>query len=233
MSVDETSPPSLSSDEEAEVRREVRAKLKAETERVAFEQPATRPSPDASSESRRAERSRVMREEEDAFYAERGLIRYRNHRGETEWLSSDEIARKRLQKHQSRHRGSLLRKMTRRLSFKGVFGFFSVVALFAVGYFLLRPSKLSVFAPAFAVEVLSIPAGAAVFVDGISANSTTDAHVSISSSGGHVISVAKPGYRSVPDAIHVNFTSENAKAVASFSLYPAVPETNLTNGKTR
>ena len=216
----------LSSEEEEQVREEARKRLLAENEHRNAGNGIAPNGVDVHAELRRAHRLRVMREEEDAFYAERGLFRYRNHRGETEWLTQDEIAKRKA--NHRRKRSSLIRRLQRQLPSGEFFGFLAVIGLLVAGFLYFRDGRAPAFRTALEIRVMSNPQGAAVFLDGVSANATTDAILPVRKAGPHVISVARPGFRAVPSSVIVNLTEGSPQGLATFTLYPVRSDT--TNG---
>ncbi len=216
----------LSPEEEQRIREEARKRLLAENEHRNAGNGAAPNGVDVNAELRRAHRLRVMREEEDAFYAERGLFRYRNHRGETEWLTQDEIAKRKA--NHRRKRSSLIRRLQRRLPSGEFFGFLAVIGLLVAGFLYFRDGRAPTFRAALEIRVMSNPQGAAVFLDGVSANVTTDAVLPVGKAGPHVISVARPGFRAVPSSINVHLTEGSPQGMAAFTLYPVRSDTTNT-----
>ncbi len=223
MAAEENLSNPLSPEEEEQIREEARRRLLAENEHRNTGNGIASDGVDVNAELRRARRLRVMREEEDAFYAERGLFRYRNHRGETEWLTQDEIAKRKA--NHRRKRSGLIRRIQRRLPSGEFFGFLAVVGLLVAGFLYFRDGRAPAFRPALEIKVMSNPQGAAVFLDGVSANSTTDAVLPVAKAGPHVISVARPGFRAVPSSIIVHLTEGSPQGMATFTLYPVRSDT--------
>lgn len=210
----------LPGDEEEVLRRQIRGGLEAEYERERAKQskPATEV---PAAELLRAERLRIIREEEDAFYAKRGLFRYKNHRGEYEWLTKEERDRRlaaRREKRSRRSARSLLGRLNSESFLGDVVNGLIVVVVFAVAVLVFRqehrPQSL------YSVSVRSEPTGAAVFLNGEPVNAMTNAVVSIQRPGFYMIHVLRPGYRAVPPSVEIHVSDEKKAPVVSFSLYP-------------
>jgi hypothetical protein len=216
----------VSEQAEKSLRSRVRELLIAEFE---FEHPDTQKSEDlAHARMIRAERRRIIREEEDRFHDEKGLVRYRNHRGDIEWLTNEEVAqRKELQGRRSSGSSKGASRKSRG-SWKGAVGCVTVVAVIVIA--LVLASRFGVVirgvgSASYTVMVRSVPPGAAIFINGKPTGMVTDGRVTVRDIGTHVIEVIRPGYLTVPARITVDVIAEEAHPEAAFSLYHMVRDT--------
>ena len=209
----------LPDDEAADLRRQIRHRLESEYSRTRST------SPDAidegGSESARTERRRILREEEDAFYAERGLYRCRNHRGEYEWLTKEDIERRRSRRHrkESGFLKSLLSGSIVRDIANGALVVLVVIALVILFRHRRVEEEVAGQNAEYKIEIQSEPPGAAIFVDGVSTGRSTNATVSIRKPGYHDVSVYRPGYRTMPESQRITVTGEGAAHALTFTLY--------------
>jgi len=211
--------------ESEELRRQVRRRLESEYERLHGR--AHAPEHEMSSADRaRTERLRLIREEENAFYAERGLYRYRNHRGEYEWLTSEELADRQASRRQRRKRYAergFFQQLIHSSLLKDVMNGLLVVVVLALVIFVFRYEErqkteggsLAV----YQVRVRSEPAGAAIFLDGRPTRATTNEVLRLREPGEHVVSVVRPGYRTVPESTRVQLTQKYTELTLYFTLY--------------
>ncbi len=208
----------LSPRQERELREEVRKRLEAqESERTV---PSRRQTP-ARVSKEQIERRRIIREAEDEFFAERGLYRYRNHRGEIEWLSGDDIEHRKSRRHRRGQR-SLKSRMKRLFNERSISDLVSgivVIAVFTAAGFLVFRQASVIATPKYPVEVRSIPPGAAIFIDRMPADASTNTQVFVSEAGHYAISVYLPGYRVVPDHHVVEVGHSEVTPSVAFTLY--------------
>ena len=210
----------LSKEEEEELRKQVRQRLESEHGKLYEKRGSSR----VPSGALRAERLRIIREEEDAFYAERGLYRYRNHRGEYEWLTKEEIERRlaRRKRHSRRKRSSLFPKVLGE-TVGDVLGWLTVFAVLVITAAFLFHSRTS--STEYAIDVRSEPPGAAIFLNGRPANASTNAQVYLEGPGTYTVHVVRPGYRSIPQNRVVHVTEHEKTATLIFTLYPSAQDT--------
>lgn len=221
----------LSAEEEARIREQVRNRLRPE---VNGEMPHSTSDPSRRTSEKQptrdreiiSERLRIMREEEDRIYAEHGLYRYKNHRGEYEWLTQDQIDKRKDRRRRSRAKRpreskSWVPQITSHKldSVLGpVFSAALVLVILATAIYLIVRSG-EVVTP-YAIHVTSLPAGAAIFVDGVATGKTTDAYVHVERVGAYEISVHLPGHRIVPESFTVDVIDAESTQQVVFSLYP-------------
>jgi len=220
----------LPKEEEEALRKQIRSRLEADYQRQQAKQKKEDTNP-LVAEQLRAERIRIIHEEEDAFYAERGLFRYRNHRGEYEWLTKEERDRRLAAGKEPRYRRSkrsLWEKMGGGRFGGDLINGLIVVVVLIVAVIVFRREESS--STAFAVQVQSEPPGAAIFVDGQSANLSTNARVSVPNAGFHRIHVVRPGYRAVPASKEIRVAEDNPEPVVLFTLYPVANDTTHHTG---
>ena len=187
----------LTEAEEQELRSQTRTRLESESEIRADND-------DSNAAFRQAERRRIAREEEDAYYAEKGLYRYRNHRGEYEWLTQDQVdyrKQRRRYRSTSKKRNRFSRLFSERTLSEFISGL--VVLSVVVVSVLVVIRALNANDRPYALEVLSEPPGAAIFVNGKAADASTNTIVRLSSSGRTLIVVALPGYHSMSRTLEI------------------------------
>lgn len=231
----ETTPPGpggvLPPEEEDSLRKQVRNRLAADYDREQQSKQNKAATDPSSAELLRAERLRVIREEEDVFYAARGLYRYKNHRGEYEWLTKEECDR-RVVARSDRKRGRSSRSLSERVRgerfFSDVINGLIVVIVLVIAFLVFRREHGP--ATGYTVDVRSEPTGAAVFVNGDPANVTTNAAVGLPHPGFYTIRIVRPGYRVVPRSVEVHVSDENKSPTVSFSLYPETRDTTRDAG---
>ena len=226
---DKTDRKVISQDEENRLREQIRSRLETElgrntTSSESVADASTEEAHHATPERHLAERLAIIRREEDAFYAERGLVRYKNRRGEYEWLTKEEhdarVERRR-------------RRGIKRQSSKGFIPRFSSSAVDrALGGVLttalvivILGATIAIFARSgdrqtgFVIDVRSEPVGAAVFINDEPANASTNAELHVEGPGTYIVTVALPGYRVRPESRTVHLVTEGDARVLSFSLY--------------
>ena len=206
----------MSSDEEQRLREEVRARLLSEMQ---HERGFSDKSASDEAALLRMERQRIMREEEDAFYAERGLRRYRNHRGEYEWLTEEEIADRKGRRRAARP-GSQRGFFSKR-SMGDVISGIVLLGAVAISLLIVMRSVKTSDLP-YAIEILSEPPGAAVFVNGKAANLSTNCLVHVSNPGTVMVSLYLPGYQWAERPVLVD-PEPDEPPVASLFRLQAIP----------
>jgi hypothetical protein len=211
----------LQDDEERQLREQVRRRLVASGRKgSSLGDSSTEVSDSAGEAARRGERLRVIREEEDRFYLERGLYRHKNHRGQFEWLTKEQIRHRRKRSGQSptrhrKHRGWFAKRFSKSsrasiMSWLTVLGFMGAAVV--VSKIVNRPVM------EYEVEVLSVPPGAAIFMDGQPTGRSTNSIIDMWEGGSHTFSVASPGYRAEPPTKTVDIVKDEVASVA-FTLY--------------
>ncbi|HDS74576.1 MAG TPA: PEGA domain-containing protein, partial [Firmicutes bacterium] len=155
--------------------------------------------------------------------------RYKNHRGEYEWLTQEQIEKRKARRKRSgskrmRESKSWIPQITSQKldSLLGtVFSAALVLAIIATAVYLIARSG-EVTSP-YNVHVASQPPGAAIFIDGAATEKTTDAYIHVKSAGDYEVSVHLPGYRAIPSEIRVDLNDVEPTRSIVFSLYPQEP----------
>jgi hypothetical protein len=220
----------ISSEDEGRLRKQVRHRLVAEYERAMKRLKLEDSSGQSTSTDRSneylSERLRVIREEEDAFYAERNLYRHKNHRGEYEWLSEED----RDQRQKNRHRQRSKKKPRESKSFikfsmQRLDRVLGVVITTGLLIGITVVASLLVFGQSgkdtgYTISVHSEPPGAAIYVNGEPANKVTNSLIYVDDIGVYELSVAIPGYWAKPTTQKVFVTASDTPILATFTLYP-------------
>lgn len=225
---------SLTPEEERRLREQVHARLDSQNAReshtVEQNQPEPETGPTATPTKYLTERLRVIREAEDEYYAERGLYRYKNHRGEYEWLTEEERKirlerrgkRKRRsgsQRRTSESRGIASRLHSKRLdSMLGrVFSVAFAVVIIGLGIALLTNDTDG--RTGYVIDIRSEPPGAAIFIDDEATGRRTPAEYHVKGPGTYSVSVARPGFDPRPESHRVVVTNKANRPTVVFTLY--------------
>jgi len=221
----------LQTDEEQSLREQVRRQLESthsgDTPKAGAHRGAD------TTPERRNERLRVIHEEEDAFYAKLGLQRHLNHRGQYEWLTAEQIERRRRSGRGGQRRSKHKRPWYRRL---GKYSKLNVVSWLTVVVFLGIVVIVDRIADApsynYEIEVHSVPEGAAVYIDGQPTNRATNARIDLMEGGVRVVTVSMPGYRAMPSEKSVELTRDDLVSVA-FTLYRQATDSTIESTSPR
>jgi hypothetical protein len=220
----------FSPDDEERLRKQVRHRLVAEYERAMKRLKLEENSDQSTSEDRSneylSERLRVIREEEDAFYAERNLYRHKNHRGEYEWLSEED--RDRRQKNRQRQRTPKKPRESKgitKFSMRKLDRILGVVITTGLLIGITVVASLLVFGQSgnnagYAISIHSDPPGAAIYVNGEPTNKVTNSLIYVDDVGEYELSVAIPGYWAKPTTQKVFVTTSDTPILTTFTLYP-------------
>jgi len=203
----------LSPEEEQRIREEIRAQLeqqlKAKQRKRELQDQRRR---DRASDQ---ERQRIFEEEERKFYEAQGLQRHINRRGGVEWLTLEEIEKRR---RAGKERYRIRRKKKRIQRWMAVARVFALVLIVGgAGGALYRMRSLRGTKKEEPVTVLWVRSnvqGAAIYVDGNPTEITTDGVIKDLLEGKHIVAVAKPGYVVVPDKQEVRVARGDTIEVA-------------------
>ncbi|HID12174.1 MAG TPA: PEGA domain-containing protein [Candidatus Latescibacteria bacterium] len=195
----------LSKEEEQRIREQVRRELEQRFK----------------NREREEEVRRIREEEERKFYESKGLRRYVNHRGHVEWLTPEEIRRRKKARKVHRHRGSK-RRWGWRLFGEFVLALVLIVGVGAAGYYWYRTGPAS--SQGTIVVRTDVP-DVAVFVDGRPFPSRGGKVTGVPR-GVHVVSVSKPGYIAVPLSDTVTVFPGREVETVPFALRPVPPRNN-------
>ena len=188
----------LSPEEEQRIREEIRTQLgqtlKAKQRKRELQDERRR------ERASDRERQRIFEEEERKFYEAQGLQRHINRHGAVEWLTSEEI-RKRRRTGKERYRVRKKKKWIQRWMVVGrVFALVVIVGGLGGALYSMRSLRgAEKEAPVTVLWVRSNVQGAAIYVDGNPTEITTDGVIKDLLEGRHVVAVAKPGYVAIPD----------------------------------
>ena len=197
---EQSSPAGNSTEEEQILREQVQNRLESEHLKL-HGRSLTPPSNSQVDRLSRAERLHIIREEEDTFYAKQGLYRYLNHRGQYEWLTKEDIERKRssrrMQRSSSRRESRLgVRRTLGKGRLANLLSWLTVLSLLVVAVLIYAHARIA--APDYTIDVHSAPVGAAIFVNGEAIDQSTNTRISVDTFGTYAITVVRPGYRVVP-----------------------------------
>lgn len=173
--------------------------------------------------------ARLNSAEEERAYAEKGLYRYRNHRGEIEWLTKAQIEQRKERRKRSRStRSRASRSSKSRISSRNLDAILGgvisaalvLVILSTTIYFIARNTGSN---PRYVIDVVSHPPGAAVFVNGVATGHVTDSSVHIEDPGEYEVTVHLPGYLTIPPSFSVEVHDDVPKQSVTFSLHQQGP----------
>ncbi|MCK5119670.1 MAG: PEGA domain-containing protein [Candidatus Latescibacteria bacterium] len=188
----------LSSEEEQRIREEIRSRLAQTLE--AKQQKKTLQEQRRRERTSERDRQRIFEEEEHQFYEAQGLKKYINRHGGVEWLTREEI-KKRRQSGKERYR---IQKKKKRIRKWMAGGRILILVLIAggLGGVLYKIRSMNVpeeKEPTTVVWVRSNVQGATIYVDERATGMMTDGVLKDLSEGKHNLAVALPEYVAIPD----------------------------------
>ncbi len=188
----------LSSEEEQRIREEIRSRLAQTLE--AKQQKKTLQEQRRRERTSERDRQRIFEEEEQQFYEAQGLKKYINRHGGVEWLTREEI-KKRRRAGKEQYRAQKKKKRIRKWM---AVGRISILVLIAggLGGALYKIRTMNVpeeKEPTTVVQVRANVQGATIYVDERATGMMTDGVLKDLSEGKHNLAVALPGYVAIPD----------------------------------
>ncbi|RMI25517.1 MAG: PEGA domain-containing protein, partial [Calditrichaeota bacterium] len=207
----------LTPEEEKRLREQIRRELEEREQRL-------KRSKEQIEEERRRKleeriRQTIREEEEERFYTERGLVKYKNRYGEIEWITPEEadkrMGRKRSKRTSRRRKLRKRRKLLRWGLNLGAVGLALMLFLFLQRY---NPRK-GVPATGTIIVKTDVP-GAQIFLNGTEKHRFTPDTLPNMGPGNYFISVYKEGYSAWPPMQKISL-ERNRTAVVEFSLKSA------------
>jgi hypothetical protein len=208
----------LSSEEEQRIREEIRSRLAQTLEAKQHKE--------ALQEQRRRERTserdrqRIFEEEEHQFYEAQGLKKYINRHGGVEWLTREEIKKRRRAGREQYHTQKKKKRMRKWMAVGRIFILVLIVGGLGGALYKIRSMNVpEEKEPTTVVWVRSNVQGATIYVDERATGMMTDGVLKGLSEGKHIVAVALPGYVAIPDKQEIQIARKDTLEL-SFELTP-------------
>ncbi|GAB4169954.1 MAG: hypothetical protein Kow00108_03850 [Calditrichia bacterium] len=202
--------------DEKKIREEIRHKIEEE-----FSKRSSGPTKKDDDLSRKELllREKIRKEEEERFYTQKGLVKYKNKFGEIEWLSPEEADRR---KNRRKRKKKKIKKVFTKVR-RNLLEFIILLVLMGIVYFVYKfySGKSKIISPTSTLSVETNIDGAAIYLDGKFTNSFTPGNFPDVKPGHHWILVQKPGYLAIPGFMYVN-VSGNQRSTYHFHLIPGL-----------
>lgn len=211
------------------IREEIRQELSLREQRLRMN--SLRDEEEARQRFENRLRARVIREEEEKFFAAKGYVRYLNRYGQTEWIAPEEASRRKVWRRKEFLRNLFFGQGRRRLKKWGI-AVAILAASLVTSYAVWRSVRHGPTQYGAVVVQTEIP-GAQIYIDGVATDSLTPHRVPDLSEGPHSITVFKDGYVAKPPTCQLTIVG-NQEKLAKFELSSipvlgkVVIETSLT-----
>jgi len=197
------------------IREEIRRELALREQRLRMSE--LREEEDAKQRLEARLRSRLVREEEEKYFAERGYVQYVNRYGQVEWVPAEEAARRKQMRRKEFIRNLFSASGRKRLRKYGI-GAALTVALLVVVYILARGVSRAPGLSGFGSVIVQtdIP-NAQIYIDGDLKDGVTPRQINNIPEGVRTFVVVKEGYVSKPPVKAVQVSVKKLQTV-SFEL---------------
>jgi hypothetical protein len=159
-------------------------------------------------------RALIKAEEEEKFYKERGFVQYKNRYGETEWLTPEEVKKRRTARKKRRPSRTQAKKRRKLLKILINVSIFAIVGFAVLYIYKYQPPSKSEYGT---VVIQSDIAGARIFANGRELDKFTPDSIGQVRPGHYYVSVYKEGYTVWPPMLSVSVKA-NKLVQAKFSL---------------